>query len=405
MLTFSNLKLWDVEKRRFEVRDIEVDYNPSLIKLNQNNIDCRDYLGVPLGVDAHVSFREPGYEYQEDILSGAEAALYGGVLTVLDMPNTKPITDSVETLKQKQIIARKQNVVDIKIAAAIHDRNIEKIKELSHYCDAFKIYITAPSEDLFIEEDKITLALSNLEDINSNKPVIFHAEDPNILKSKNKEISFYKRRPAEAEAVALQKILQWAKDFANLKFHVTHLSSSLSLRLLELSNISNLTSDTCPHYLFFNQFSDLDEEIKMVNPPLRQEFDNQALLQALSVGIIDMITSDHLPHTIEEKIQEKAIGVPGVQELLPVLFTLVHSGELEWERAIEAYHLFPSQLLNLTEKPISENLLIIDPFTPISVDSEWIKSKAGWSIFQNMMLYGSLKYVIKNSQLIIQIDN
>ncbi len=401
-MIFSNLKIWNKETREFEIRDIEAEYDPALIKLEENTIDCRDYLGIPLGIDLHVHFREPGYEHKEDFLSGAEAALFGGVLAVLDMPNTKPVTNSVDTLKQKRELARRQNVVDILIAAAITNQNAEEISFLDNYCDAYKVFMSESFGDLIIKEENIVSALNHLEVLESEKPVIFHAEDPGILKEKESESLHYKQRPAEAEAVAIQKIMQWAKDYQSLKLHVTHVSSSLSLKLLELSNIGNLTTDTCPRYLYFNQNSEIDENYKKVNPPLREEKDSYSLIEALSTGIVDMISSDHSPHTIEEKKNDNLSGMPGDQELLPALFTLVHSGEIEWERAIEAYHTFPSKLLNLGEKPILENFLIVDPYTPFLVDSDWIRSKAGWSPFQNRMLYGSTKYVIKESQILIQ---
>lgn len=404
MIVFSNLKIWNNEKRDFEAKDVEIDYDPALFKIADPEIDCRDYLGIPPGIDLHVHFREPGFEHKEDILSGAETALFGGVLTVLDMPNTNPITDSVKTLQQKREITKKQDVVDILIAAAITEKNAESIDSLDDYCDAYKVFMSESFGELMVNEDKITASLNKLEESGTIKPIIFHAEDPRILEERATEQSHYKKRPPEAEAIALQKILQWAKDYSSLKLHVTHVSSSLSLKLLELANIPNLTSDTCPRYLFLNQFSELDENYKKVNPPLRKEYDNQSLIEALSMGIVDMVSSDHSPHTISEKENEKPCGMPGVQELLPAVFTLIHSGELEWERAIEAFSTFPSKLLNIQNEPLEESFQIIDPYTPFTVDSKWIKSKAGWSPFQDRMLFGSLKYVIKNSQMLIKAD-
>ena len=402
MVNFSNLKLWNSDKRDFETRDLEANYNTSMMKLESEDIDCRDYLGIPLGIDLHVHFREPGYEHKEDFLSGAEAALFGGILTVLDMPNTNPITDSIKELKQKRKLADKQNVVDILLASAITNNNSSQITQLDSYCDAYKVFMSESFGNLMINEDYINVALTNLEELETKKPIIFHAEDSVILKEREHETSHYRKRPAEAEAIAVQKVLQWAKDYKSLKFHLTHISSSLSLKMLEIANNGNLSSDTCPRYLYFNQFSNLDENFKKVNPPLRQETDNNMLIEAISKGTIDMISSDHSPHTIEEKKMLQPSGMPGVQELLPSLFTLVHNGDLEWERAIEAYYSFPSKLLNITARPAEANLLIIDPFTPFTINKEWIKSKCGWTAFENTILFGIPRFVIKNSQILIQ---
>ncbi len=402
MVILSNLKIWNHQKRDFEIQDLEVDYNPSLIKILGNEIDCRDYLGIPPGIDLHVHFREPGFTHKEDMITGAEAALFGGVLTVLDMPNTNPVTDSINDLKYKRELTKKQDIVDILIAAAITNNNAEDISELDEYCDAYKIFMSDSSGDLTIDEERIISALDNLEELETNKPIIFHAEDPNILKEHDFESDHNKKHPPEAEAVAVQKILQWAKDYSSLKLHITHVSSSLSSKLLELVNTPNLTSDTCPRYLFFNQATDLEEHLKKVKPPLRNTRDSRILVESLAMGIIDMISSSHSPHTIEEKENECLSGMPGVQELLPTVCTLINLGDLEWERAIEAFYKFPSSLLNIKEKAIKEEIVILDPHTPFHVDSDWIKSKAGWSPFQNKMLRGSMKYIIKNKQILVQ---
>ena len=405
MVIFSNLKIWDKEKRDFQIQNIEVNYDSSIFRLEDNTINCRDFLGIPFGVDLHVNFREPGYENKEDMLSGAEAALFGGILTVVDMPNNKPLADSIEAIKNKRNLSKKQEIVEILIAAAITENNYNEVASLEPFCDAYKIYMSEYLGELKISEESILSALEKLEDIGTSKPIIFHAEDSTTLSNMERELSNYKRRPPEAEAIAIQKILQWAKDYSSLKFHITHISSSLSLKLLELANSSNLTTDTCPRYLFFNQNSELDEKLKIVTPPLRKESDNNSLIKGLSTGIIDMISSDHSPHTLEEKMKENLSGMPGVQELLPALITLIHSGELEWERAIEAYHNFPLKLLNIGEKPIEENFLIIDPYTPFLVDENWIQSKAKWSPFQNKMMYGSIKYIVKDSQLLLKVED
>ncbi|MHA1199745.1 MAG: dihydroorotase [Candidatus Heimdallarchaeaceae archaeon] len=402
MVILSNLKIWDHQKRDFEIKDISVDYDPSFIKVEGEEIDCRDFFGIPPGIDLHVHFREPGFEHKEDMLSGAEAALFGGILTVLDMPNTNPITDSVEALKHKKELANKQALVDILLAASINNRNYGRITELNEFCDAYKIFMNNLDENLKIEENNIYTALNQLEDIESDKPIIFHAEDSTCLEEHKNETLYHKRRPPETEAIAVQKILQLAKDFSSLKFHITHLSSSLSLKFLKLGKIPNLTSDTSPRYIFFNHSTPMERNLKTVIPPLRNESDSSKLKEFLATGIIDMISSAHSPHTIEEKMQENLSGMPGVQELLPSILTLIQNGELEWERAIEAYHSFPSKLLNIRQESINENLVIVDLYTPFHVNSEWIKSKSKWSPFQNTMLNGSLQYVIKDSQIQMQ---
>jgi dihydroorotase len=254
--------------------------------------------------------------------------------------------------------------------------------------------------DLRVKEESVEQALNQLEQIESSKPIFFHAEDSLILKSKANEKEHSKQRPPEAEAVAIQSILRWAHDYPSLRFHITHVSSSLSLKLLEIATLDNLSTDTCPRYLYFDQISDLSSSLKKVNPPLRSATDRSHLIEAFSKGVIDMISSDHSPHTFEEKETSNPSGMPGVQELIPSLITLVQANEIEWERAIEAYHTYPSRLLNLNSGSINENCMILDLSSPFEVTKNWVKSKSKWSPFEGKMLYGQTKYVIQSGEII-----
>ena len=382
MIEFTNIKVWNQDSKEFVRRDLsfEVYENISIKsdkKINGSNLVC-----LPQGIDIHVHFREPGYTHKENMISGAEAALHGGITTVLDMPNTNPITDSVEQIKFKKEIAKNVKFVDILIAAAITDNNYDNLKNIDEQCDAYKIYMSESFGNLSVKEENIESSLSHLEQIESSKPIFFHAEDASILNSKKEEADHVNQRPPEAEAVAIQRILRWVHDYANLKFHITHISSALSLKLLEFNVLKNLTTDTCPRYLYFVQETDLSPPLKKVNPPLRTSNDRNQLIDALSKGVIDMISSDHSPHTLEEKEESNSSGMPGVQTLLPSLVTLVQANELEWERAIEAYHTFPLKLMNLESKNLSQDCIILDISNPFEVNKSWIKSKSRWSPFE-----------------------
>jgi dihydroorotase len=400
MVLFSNLRSWDIEKRDFVTRNIQVSDSENLLEKNVKEIDCSSFLGIPPGMDIHVHFREPGYEYKENMISGSLAAIYGGITKVLDMPNTRPITDSVDRILQKKAFAKKQRWVDIMIAAAITDNNLQEIEQIDNHCDAYKVFMAESFGKLMVSEDSIVSSLASLEKIESSKPVFFHAEDPAILNQSKDEKSFHKQRPPEAEAEAIQKISLWAQEFSNLKFHITHLSSSLSLKLLEVVKTDNLTIDTCPRYLYFDQNTDLPEYMKIVSPPLRNTTDRTHLIQALATGVIDMISSDHSPHSLQEKEEKNLSGMPGVQELLPSLINLVASDEIEWERAIEAIHIFPYELMNIGDTDIPSNsFIVIDKTKPYDLSSENIKTKSKWSPYAKQILMGDILYVIKDGNL------
>ncbi len=400
MVLFTNLKIWDLEKRDFVLRDIQVSDSEDLLEKNVKEIDCSSFLSIPVGMDIHVHFREPGYEYKENMISGSLAAIYGGITKVLDMPNTRPITDSVDRILQKKAFAKKQRWIDILIAAAITNNNLQEIEQIDNHCDAYKVFMAESFGKLMVSEDSIVSSLALLEKIESSKPIFFHAEDPSILEQCKAEKTYQKQRPPEAEAEAIQKISLWAQEFSNLRFHITHLSSSLSLKLLEVVKTNNLTIDTCPRYIYFDENTDLPEYVKRVNPPLRNTIDRIHLTQALATGVIDMISSDHSPHSLQEKEEKNLSGMPGVQEMLPSLINLVAIDELEWERAIEAIHIFPYNLFGIEETDISINsFIVIDKTKPYDLSSENIQTKSKWSPFVNQALMGDILYVIKDDNL------
>ena len=403
MINLENIRFWDITKKEFIRKDIEIEADISKFKDLNKHIDCQNFYGIPAGIDIHVHFRQPGYEHKEDIESGCKAALHGGTLAVLDMPNTNPITDSVETLLQKKRIASKQNYVKVLVAVALTGKNLSQIRVLDENCDAYKVFMAESFGNLSITSEDIESALNKLENYESTKPIIFHAEDPEILEQHKHRDNHYRQRPPEAEASGIQKVLQWAKDYSKLKFHITHLSSHLSLKILEISNIKNLTTDTCPRYLMLTRTSEMLECFKKVNPPLRDSLDSAKLLEALAKGQIEMLSSDHSPHTIQEKTDPQLCpsGMPGVQEIVLTALHLVAIHAIDWERAIEALNLFPSRLFNLEDDEwFSDSFIIVDPEKFTTISKEWVKSKSGWSPFEGKTLKGKIDYIIKNGELV-----
>ncbi len=402
-MKFTNLKCWDIVQREFRITDIEVTDSKKLFSSSDKEIDCSGLIGIPSGIDIHVHFREPGLEHKEDMLSGSLAALHGGVTTVLDMANNQPVTDSTETISMKKKLAQKQNNIEILIAAAITNKNHTEINKIDEFCDAYKIFLPEFEGELVVSDENIFTALSELEKIGSEQPIIIQAEDQEIISRYRNELSHKRQRPQEAETIAFQKIFNWAKEFPSLKFHATLLSSSLTLKMLEMANLSNLTTDTSYRYLLFDEESIIPDYSKKVNPPFRTSIDKDLILQALSTGLIDIVCSDHAPHTLEEKETTDPSGIPGIQELLPTLISLIQNGELEWERAIEAFHSFPANLLNLASSEHNlDSLVILDSTSPFNVTKDWIKTKVKWSILEGKSMYGKVKYVVKNGDLALK---
>jgi len=405
MVIFSNLRVWDIKKREFVQKDLDFQKDESTIKTSSAEIEASELIAIPPLVDIHVHFREPGYEYKENMLSGSEAAFSSGIFTVLDMPNTNPITDSVTTILQKKELAKRQNYVDILIASALTEKNLSNLEEIEEHADAYKVFMSESFGNLSISYETIEKSLTKLEDLESGKPIFFHAEDPEILEQSKSYSSHNRRRPPEAEASAVQQVLSWALDFPKLKFHITHISSSLSLRILEISKHVNVTLDTCPRYIYFNQTSEIEDKLKQVNPPLRNSIDSDMLLKSLATGLIDMVSSDHSPHTLEEKLEKSVSGMPGVQELVPSILSLINKGEIEWDRAIEALYQFPSALLSIPKIDLNQNMIILNMSDPIEITKNWVKSKANWSPFENQKFVGQMIYAIKAGEIVFENEN
>ncbi len=405
MVLFSNLRVWDIEKREFVKQDLDFQKDDSIIKTFATEIDASELIAIPPLVDIHVHFREPGYEHKENMLSGAKAALSSGIFTVLEMPNTNPITDSVNTILQKKKLAEKQNYVKLLVASAITEKNYNELDEINVHADAYKVFMSESFGNLSVSYETIENSLVKLESIESSKPIFFHAEDPKILEISKSHSSHNKRRPPEAEANAIQQVLSWALDFPKLKFHITHVSSGLSLRILELSKHTNVTLDTCPRYIYFNQTSGVEDKLNQVNPPLRDRIDSDLLLKSLATGLIDMVSSDHSPHTLEEKLTKSVSGMPGVQELVPSILSLLNKGEIEWDRVIEALYSFPSALLNLPKIDLTQNMIILNMSDPVTITKNWVKSKAGWSPFEKQLLVGHMLYAVKEGKIVYETEN
>ena len=221
MVVFSNLSVWDIKKREFIQQDFDFQKGDSEIRTSSVEIDASELIAVPPFVDIHVHFREPGYEYKENILTGSKAAFSSGIFTVLDMPNTNPITDSVKTILQKKELAKKQNYVDILVASALTEKNLSNLSDIEHHADAYKVFMSESFGNLSISYETIEKSLAKLEDLESGKPIFFHAEDPKILEQNKLHSSHNRQRPPEAEASAIQQVLSWALDFPKLKFHIT----------------------------------------------------------------------------------------------------------------------------------------------------------------------------------------
>jgi dihydroorotase len=405
----------------------------------EEHLDFGEKLVMPSGIDIHVHFRDPGFTKKEDFGTGTQAAAFGGIGCIFDMPNTKPAVITKESLIEKLGIVNKKAFVDFGLYSSIQpESNVQKIAEV---CSAFKIFLGETTGRLvFPNNAPLAEAIFNINE--SQRIPAIHAEAENEL-DQRKEMSasaknlqdHLRSRPNITESKAIQEILdiatKWdekmnSATFSNLRIHLCHISASESVESLKKNqellgfqkrmanknsnnnitdnniNINNnnyqiqkqnvvfITTEVTPHHLLLTSNNDLGAYGK-VNPPLRSSNDQAALWSAFNNGIIQIIASDHAPHTQDDKsgsFNEAPSGLPGVETMLPLMLAAHKHHKVSLDRLISAVSEFPAKLFNLPKGQIAKgydgDLIVVDFFNETKIKSRNLHSKCGWTPFENM---------------------
>jgi dihydroorotase len=359
----------------------EIDFIP-LVKHWKRYLS-KKMLVMPAAYDLHVHFREPGFEHKETIHSGSLAALYGGCTTVLDMPNTNPPTLTLKDYLQKKELG-KSEIVSLLVAAGIADNNLSEIKSLASVADCWKVYLDNSFNAVPCSIETLKEACSILEEEENSKPIFIHAMQT-IEGTEGKQT-------IEEENAGIELALNLAKEFRSLNFHLTHLSNVLSLEKIKQRNYQNVTHDTCPRYFMKKT---VEEQLQRCNPPIRSLKEQEKLKKSVYDGDFFILTTDHAPHTLAEK-EEGAPGCPGVQEMFPQMINWSLEPEgIDKRKIVRMVNDNPKKLMNRKEE--TENYVLIDPQEEYLVNSEWIKSKCGWSLYKSQTWKGKIIGVIKKS--------
>ncbi|VVT23704.1 allantoinase AllB [Hoeflea sp. EC-HK425] len=324
-------------------------------------VDVSGHHLIPGGIDMHVHFREPGYTHKEDWGTGTQAAAMGGVTTVFEMPNTNPPTRSVTELRQKQECARKA-CVDFGLYGLLAEDNIDEIPGLIEAgANAFKCFmgntfgnLPSPSTGAMLEGFEL-IAASGLR-------ISLHAETASIMAWRQAKLEAaglsapLHHIAARPEVVAIEAVARAAilAEWTGARIHVLHISSAGELRPLAEAKARgvDVTGETCPCYLFLDS-RDYDRlgSIIRVNPPVREEKDSKAIWDALQSGVVDMIATDHAPHTPEEKrkdiIWQADCGFPGVETQMPLMLTEVVAGRMTLEHYVRISSANPARAFGL----------------------------------------------------------
>jgi dihydroorotase len=351
-------------------------------------IDCRGKWVLPGMVDIHTHMREPGFEYKEDLRSGTRAAAIGGFTTICAMPNTSPVNDNRAVTEMMVAKAREVGIVRLHPIGAV-TRKLDG-KELTEVADLREGGCVAISDDgrcvLHSGVMRRALEYAGTFDV----PLVQHAEDHHLTEGAQMHEGAVSTRlglkgwPRVAEDHIVARDLMLT-EMTRAKYHVAHISTKGAAALVREAKSRGIraTAEVTPHHLTLTDEAVLGYETACkVNPPLREESDRQALIDALADGTIDCIATDHAPHAASEKdceFSEAPNGMIGLETALPLMLDLVRAGRVKLSRLIEALTIAPARIVGLPVGTLAEGALadaiIVDPEVQWTVETFASKSR------------------------------
>lgn len=418
-LLIKNGRVIDPANDKDEILDILVE-GAQISKVAENincpaekTIDATDKIIIPALVDLHVHLREPGREDKETVLSATQAALKGGIATVLAMPNSIPAMDSKENVQLLQDIIKRSAQVNVLICGAITKERLgQGLTDISGLKAAGAVAISDDGASVD-DESLIFEALKKAKD--EKLLVSCHSEDKILSNNGVVNLGFTSTRlglrgiSKESEYARIERDIHLAEK-ANAPIHIAHVSCKESVEIIAKAKKKGIrvTCEAAPHHFSLTEESVLDYDTnKKMNPPLRGKDDVAALRQGLRDGTIDAIASDHAPHTENEKdieFERAEFGVIGLETLLSVSITeLVETGILSFSELIKRAALNPARILKINKGALSigadADIAVIDPDKEWIVEKSAIISKSKNSAFLGRQLKGRVEYTIVNGKI------
>ena len=367
--------------------------------------DFSKYAVFPGFCDVHVHFREPGFSYKETIRSGSMASAKGGYTSVCTMPNLNPVPDSLEHLKEQTDIIERDAVIEVLPYAAITIG--EKGEELVDM-EALAEKVIAFSDDGRGVQSEEMMREAMLRAKALGKMIVAHCEVNELLKGGYIHEGDYAKEHghrgicSESEWKQIERDLRLAKE-TGCAYHVCHISTKESVDIIRKAKAEgvNVTCETGPHYLVMDD-SDLQEEGRFkMNPPLRGKEDREALIKGIQDGTIDMIATDHAPHSAEEKskgLEKSPFGITGIETCFPVVYTkLVKTGIITLEKAIELLAINPRKRFGIKQ---GNDFTVWDLETLEKVEPEKFLSMGKATPFEGWELFGKCMLTVKDGQIV-----
>jgi dihydroorotase len=363
-------------------------------------IDARGLHILPGVIDTQVHFREPGMEHKEDLETGSRSAVLGGVTAVFEMPNTKPPTTSADALAAKVAAATGRMYCDFAFFVGATRDNLDELGtlELLPGAAGIKVFMGSSTGDLLVDdEENLARILAKIR-----RRAAFHSEDEARLRERiphqraDDPLSHSEWRDAEAAFASTERLLRLARQ-AGKRVHVLHVSTGEEIALLALhKDVASV--EVTPQHLTLaapEAYERLGTKAQM-NPPLRDRHHQERLWWGVAQGIVDILGSDHAPHTLEEKSKSYPAtpsGMPGVQTLVPVMLDHVIAGRLTLARFVDLTSAGPQRLFGIAGKGriavgYDADLTIVDLKAERVIEDRWIGSKCGWTPFAGRKVKG-----------------
>jgi dihydroorotase len=393
--------------------------DPKDIPAGTKILDATGLLLLPGVIDDQVHFREPGLTQKGDIFSESRAAVAGGVTSFMDMPNTNPQTVTVDILNEKYLIGSEKSFTNYSFYLGATNTNLDEVLKLdqSAVC-GIKLFMGSSTGNMLVDNESAIRELF----ARTNLPVTAHCEDESIIR-KNSEI--YREKYGEDVPVSMHpKIrsreaclksstyaVRLAKEY-NTRLHILHLSTADELKLFRNDlplNEKRITGEVCVHHLWFDEssYDDLGSFIKW-NPAIKTKFDREALIHGVNNNLIDIVATDHAPHTLSEKRNtyfKAPSGGPLIQHSLVAMMELWHRNIFSLEKIVEMMCHNPAVLFNIRKRGYiregyQADLCIVDPSSPWTVTKENLLYKCGWSPFEGTTFRSKIVQTIVNGTLV-----
>ncbi len=397
-LKFENsFKFENASVKKTAVSSMEIGGNDGL-DLFFNN--CYIF---PAFCDVHVHLREPGFFYKETIASGTAACARGGYSDVFSMPNLNPVPDNKQALDMQLDIIKKDAVINVHPYASITVG--QKGEELSSFEELSEAVAFSDDGRGVQSAEMMKKAMENAKEM--GKIIVAHCEDNSLLfggcihDGQFAKKNGFKGICSESEWKPIERDIELVRQ-TGCKYHVCHISTKESVELIRKAKAEGLdiTCETAPHYLILNDMDLKDEGRFKMNPPIRSEEDRLALIEGIKDGTIDMIATDHAPHSKEEKakgLEGSLMGIVGIETAFPLMYThLVKKGIITLEKLIELMAINPRKRFGLPE---TQDFCVFDLEEEYEINPDEFLSKGKATPFQGEKVFGRCRLTVVNNKI------